>query len=107
MSFANPLALWLLAAALLVLLARRRRPVTRVPVTALHLWAAKGARDAAPLARRIRRHWLALLQAAIAAAIALAIARPLVTSRAPIVAVVVDTSLSMSATSGGPTRLAG
>ena len=102
-----PAALWLLPLALLPLLALRRRPARRVPVATMHLWAAAAMREAAPLARRVRRHWLALLQVAIVgghragrrgAAVAVA--------RRTSAAVVVDTSLSMSARSGGSTRLA-
>ena len=104
--FGIPAALWLVALALLPLLALRRRPATRVPVATMHLWAAVAAREAAPLARRVRRHWVAILQAAIVAAIAIAVARPLWPSRSGVVAVVVDTSLSMSARSGGTSRLA-
>src|SRR5689334_19499733 len=101
-----PAALWLLPLALLPLLALRRRPATRLPVATIHLWSSAGAREAAPLARRVRRHWLAVLQMVIAAAIVVAAARPLWSWSAGIAAVVVDTSLSMSARSGGTTRLA-
>jgi Mg-chelatase subunit ChlD len=101
-----PVALWLLPLALLPLLALRRRPAQRLPVATLHLWLTAAARDAAPLARRVRRHWLAVLQAAIVAAIAMAVARPLWPSGTGVAAVVIDTSLSMSARSGDTTRLA-
>ncbi|HEV8394092.1 MAG TPA: VWA domain-containing protein [Vicinamibacterales bacterium] len=106
MQFGIPAALWLLLLALLPLLALRRRPARRLPVATMHLWAAAAAREAAPLARRVRRHWLALLQAAIVAAIALAVAGPFWPSQPAVAALVVDTSLSMSARSGGTTRLA-
>jgi Mg-chelatase subunit ChlD len=106
MEFGIPAALWLLALALLPLLALRRRPATRLTVATLHLWAAVAAREAAPLARHARRQWIALLQAAVVAAIAVAVAQPFWPWRPGVVAVVVDTSLSMSARSGGSTRLA-
>jgi len=105
MGFANPAALWLLALALVVLLARRRRPTRRVAVAALHLWDAPSAHDTSPLARRFRTHWLLLLQAAVIVAVVLAIARPLWTFRGGSAALVLDTSMSMSARAGGITRL--
>ncbi len=104
MGFANPAALWLLVLALVVLLARRRRPTRRVAVAALHLWNAPSAHDATPLARRFRKHWRLLLQAAVIVAVVLAIARPMWTSRGH-AAVVIDTSMSMSARAGGISRL--
>jgi hypothetical protein len=105
MQFGIPAALWLLGLALLPLLALRRRPAARLPVATMQLWASAAAREAAPLARRVRRHWLAMLQAAIVAAIGLAVAQPLWPWRSGVAAVVVDTSLSMSARSGGASRL--
>ena len=101
-----PAALWLLPLALVPLLALRRRPARRLPVATMHLWTAAAMREAAPLARRVRRQWLAILQAAIAAVIVLAVAGPLWPSRPDVAAVVIDTSLSMSARAGGSTRLA-
>jgi Mg-chelatase subunit ChlD len=106
MRFALPAALWLLPLALLPFLALRRRPARRLPVATIHLWAAATAREAAPLARRFRQHWLAVLQAAVVAALALSVATPLWTSHAGVAALIVDTSLSMSARSGDTTRLA-
>jgi Mg-chelatase subunit ChlD len=106
MRFAIPVALWLLPLALVPLLALRRRPARRVAVATIHLWAAATAREAAPLARRLRHRWMALLHAAIVAALALAIAKPLWISPAGVAALIVDTSLSMSARSGETTRLA-
>ena len=94
MGFAAPIALWLLPLALLPLLALRRRHARRMPVATMHLWAAAAMRDAAPLARRVRRHWLALLQVAVAAAIALAIAGPLWPGH-PAVAAIVTTIVAM------------
>ena len=99
-------ALWLLPLALLPFLARRTRPVRRVAVGAMQFWAAAAARDAAPLPRRLRRHWLALVQASIVAAIVLGLARPWWAPGGDVAAIVMDTSLSMAAVSGGQTRLA-
>src|SRR6185436_6730164 len=101
-----PAALWLLPLALVPLLALRRRPARRLPVATMHLWVAAAMREAAPLARHVRRHWLALLQVVIAAILVLAVAGPLWPSRPGVAAVVIDTSLSMSARTGGSTRLA-
>jgi Ca-activated chloride channel homolog len=105
MQFAFPAALWLLPLALLPLLARRTRPVRRLPVATMPMWAAAAAREAAPVARRLRRHWLAIVQALVVVALVLAIARPQWPTGSNTVAIVVDTSLSMSAVSGGQSRL--
>lgn len=105
MRFAFPVALWLLPLAIVPLLARRTRPVRRLPVATMHFWATGAASSAAPLPRRLRRHAHALVQAAVIAAVVLAIARPSWTWSGGVAAIVVDTSLSMGAVAGGPSRL--
>ena len=106
MRFAFPAALWLLPLALLPLLARKTRPARRLAVGAHQFWAPAVAREAAPLPRRLRRDRVALVQAGIVATIVLALARPWWTPGDDVAAIVMDTSLSMSAVSGGQSRLA-
>ena len=57
------------------------------------------------IARRLRRHWLLLLQAAVLAAIAVSIATPMLASDDRPIAVVLDTSLSMGALHDGTSRI--
>lgn len=107
MDLLNPAALWwLLLAAVLLLLARNRTARPRRPVANLYLWAPPAPSAPAQLAlRRLRRHWLVMLQAAIIAVIVFALARPLVSWRAQPVALIVDVSSSMGARDGEGTRL--
>jgi hypothetical protein len=105
MSWANPTALWLLVALLLLLFVRRRQPQRRLAVANLYLWSAATARDAPSITRRLRRSLLLLLQAAFMAAVVTAIARPSLSLGASHVALVVDVSMSMGARHQSATRL--
>ena len=105
MSWANPTALWLLAAILLLVFARRRKPQQRLAVANLYLWSAATTRDAPSLTRRFRRSLLLLLQAAFMAALIVAIARPLLSFGGGRVALIVDVSMSMGARDQSSTRL--
>jgi hypothetical protein len=105
MSWANPAALWLLAALLLLLFVRRRPPQRRLAVANLYLWSAATAPDAPRLTRRLRRSLLLFLQAAFMAAVIAAIARPLLSFGGGHVAVLVDVSMSMGARHRSATRL--
>jgi Ca-activated chloride channel family protein len=100
MSFAQPIALSLLAAALLVVLLSllRTRRLQR-DVSALFIWET--LRDATAARTQILRRLfdpLLLLQLALLIALVLALAQPLWTSRSPAwarLAIVVDSSASM------------
>jgi hypothetical protein len=102
--FLNPSAFILILFLLLLLLAQRRRTRTRVRVGNLFLWREAIRNETATLTRRIRRHWLLILQTACLIAIIVALARPMI-SGGDLVAIVLDTSLSMSAAEEGGTRL--
>lgn len=111
MTFLAPWGLLLgaLAAPLVALYFLRVRR-TRLKVPSLLLWQelAKTEKLATPF-QKFQRNWLLLLQLLLLALLALAMARPAVRSEAaPIrsVVLVVDTSASMGATDGSPTRLA-
>ena len=105
MSLANPHALWLLLLLPIPLLLSKRRAERRLAVSNLFLWKASIDREApAVKVRSLRRHWLVALQMAIIGATVLAIARPVVASRAETVAVVFDLSASMAARDGSGTR---
>jgi len=99
MAMANPGALWLLLViAAWLLLGRNQRARPQRPVGNLYLWSQPASSAPAHVAiRRIRRHWLILLQAAIMAALVLALARPTLSWQAPRVALVLDVSASMQA----------
>jgi hypothetical protein len=105
MRFANPAALALLLLILLLLFTRRRQAHVRVPIGNLYLWKEAVSRDVTPMARRLRRYWLQLLQAAVLAAIAISIATPMLASDDRPIAVVLDTSLSMGARHDGTSRI--
>src|SRR5688572_23139736 len=97
MRLEHPAALALILLTLLLLFTKRRRTLRRVPVANLYLWNDAAPSDAAALARRLRRHWLVIVQAAFLAAVALAIAQPIVASHPRTVAVILDRSVSMGA----------
>ena len=104
MGLEHPAALALLPLILLLLFTRRRRAQRRVPVANLYLWNEAAPSDATALARRLRRHWLVIVQAAFLAAVALAIAQPIVASHPRTVAVILDRSISMGARQDSATR---
>src|SRR5687768_10389508 len=97
MRLEHPAALALVLLILLLLLTKRRRSQRRLPVANLYLWNDAARSDATALARRVRRHWLIIVQAAFLAAVALAIAQPIVASNPRTVAIVLDRSISMGA----------
>ncbi|HUK34809.1 MAG TPA: BatA domain-containing protein, partial [Vicinamibacterales bacterium] len=106
MLFASPHALWLLFLLPVPLLLSRRPHARRHSVSNLYLWRTSTDPDALSLTpRSLRRRWLVLVQMATLAAIAIALARPMVSARAERVAFVFDLSSSMSARDGGATRL--
>ncbi|MGE0593045.1 MAG: VWA domain-containing protein [Vicinamibacterales bacterium] len=97
MTLTSPAALWLLALAVLLLFARRRRPAVRTRVGTLALWQQISRNDASRLSTRVRRHWLLVLQVLVVVAAVLALARPMLSWQRARVALVVDTSSSMGA----------
>ena len=103
----NPAALWLLLlVALILLLPRRPSARVRRPVGNLYLWTQPVARDPVALAlRRLRRHWLLLLQAAFMVAVIAALARPVLSWHPKQIVLIVDVSASMGALDGDGTRL--
>lgn len=103
----NPAALWLLLlVALILLLPRRPSARVRRPVGNLYLWTQPVARDPVALAlRRLRRHWLLLLQAAFMVAVIAALARPVLSWHPKQIVLIVDVSASMGALDGDVTRL--
>jgi Ca-activated chloride channel homolog len=101
----QPSALWLLLAILLLLFARSTIPQQRLTVANLFLWADLESRKASALSRRLRRHWLLLLQAAFVAVVVVTLARPLVSFGGHRIAIVLDVSMSMGAIDGEVTRL--
>ncbi len=106
MQLLNPGALWYLALALVVLLVRRRRARRHLVVSNLYLWHEALRPERMQFAfTRIRRHWLALLQAAVIIAAIAALARPVVSWQPPRVVFIVDVSASMGAREQTSTRL--
>lgn len=104
MRLEHPAALALvLFVGLLIFLSRRTVHAKRT-VGNLYLWHEATSTDAGALTRRIRRHWLLILQALFVCAVAAAIARPMLDIEAP-VTLVVDASASMGAREGGVTRM--
>jgi hypothetical protein len=104
MHLASPLALVLLLLLPLIFLARTTQPQERRRVSHLAFWKEAAATGVLSPARRLRRDWLLLLQAAFIAAVVVALARPFVVS-GHTVAVVIDVSMSMSARREGVSRL--
>src|SRR6476660_6012916 len=105
MSLANPYALWLLILLPVPLLLSKRRSEHRRAVSNLFLWKAASDPGAPTLkVRSWRRQWLVALQMAIIGATVLALAQPVVASRAERVALIFDLSASMSARDGRGTR---
>jgi Ca-activated chloride channel family protein len=101
----QPRALWLLLAILLLLFARSTIPEQRIAVANLFLWADLESRKASALSRRLRRHWLLLLQAAFVAVVVVTLARPLISFGGQRSVIVLDLSMSMGALDGPVTRL--
>ena len=95
----NPAALVLMLCVLLIFFTRPRSTRLRLPVANLYLWQDASSSRTTALARRVRRHWLSILQAAFLSVIVIAMATPLVPRAAP-VAVILDASLSMGARHG-------
>lgn len=106
MTWESPAALWLLAIVPLLLLARRRRPTTRVVVGNLFLWRGADASDAPSIARRFRRSWQVVLQMAAVSALIAALAAPAWWTAGGHVVFIVDRSLSMNALDNGRSRSA-
>lgn len=104
MTWLNPAALWLLLLLPLLFLARRRRARERVMVGNLPLWTSVTARQVPAFSASLRRHRPIVLQCAIMAALAVAVAGPRLSYRSH-VAIVVDTSMSMGTRNGEATRL--
>lgn len=105
MDLASPSALWLLALLPLLLLARRRQPRSRLRVSHLPFWTAAATTLAAAPAKRIRRDWLLILQAAFLLALVVALAGPQVPLPGHGTAIVIDVSMSMAAREGAGSRL--
>ena len=107
MAIGNPAALWLLLViAAWLLLGRHQRARAQRSVGNLYLWSEPASSAPAHVAfRRLRRHWLIFLQAAIMAALVVALARPTFSWRAPRVALVLDVSASMGARSPEGVRI--
>ena len=104
MSFANPLALWLLSAIPAVLLFHFYRVQRRaVRVTTLRFWEPVARDQGATRAawRRFKPNWLLLFQLLAVLALVLALARPTLTLDVvgwPRLVLIIDTSASMKAT---------
>lgn len=106
MTLLTPGALWLLPLVLVVLLVRRRQVRRHLAVSNLYLWREPSRPERMQFAlARIRRHRLALLQAAFMIAVVMALARPVVSWQPPRVVFIVDVSASMAARDNGSTRL--
>jgi hypothetical protein len=101
----QPTALWLLATIALLFFARSTTPRQRVAVANLFLWADLESRTTSAISRRVRRHWLLILQAAFVAVVAIALARPLISFGGHRSAIIIDVSMSMGAREGSATRL--
>jgi hypothetical protein len=101
----QPTALWLLASIVLLFFARSTTPRRRIAVANLFLWADLESRTTSAISRRVRRHWLLILQAAFVTLIAVALARPLISFGGYRSAIVIDASMSMGARDGSATRL--
>jgi Mg-chelatase subunit ChlD len=103
----HPSALWLLVLLPIpLLLARRRTPARRLAVANLYLWQSRIQHETArPTLRRIRRHWLVVLQTAFLATLVAALARPTLAISGTRMAFVVDVSGSMAAREGPVSRL--
>lgn len=107
MQIGNPAALWLLLViAAWLLLGRNQTARPRRPVGNLYLWSQPASSAPVDVAlRRVRRHWLILLQAALLTLLVLALARPSFSWQGPRVALVIDVSASMAARESGGTRM--
>ena len=105
MTWEQPTALWLLLTIVLLLFARSRTPQQRIAVANLFLWADLETRQMSDLSRRLRRHWLVILQAAFVACVVIALARPVISFGGQPIAIVLDVSMSMGARDGAVTRL--
>ncbi len=107
MDFLNPAALWLLPLAGVPLLLVRRRPeLGRLAVSSVQLWrAADPLEPAQPSVRRVRRDWLAIIQALFLLAIVVALARPSIAGLVPRAAFILDVSASMGTRQDQVTRL--
>jgi hypothetical protein len=101
----QPTALWLLLTIVLLLFARRTTPQQRIAVANLFLWADLESLNTSALSRRLRRHWLLILQTAFVACVVIALARPLISFGGQRIAIVLDVSMSMGARDGSVTRL--
>lgn len=107
MRFANPTALWLLTLIVVVLLARRRQARARRTVGNLYLWPDPPHDQPLRIAvTRLRRHLLAVIQAALIAALVLTLAGAALEWRPERVGLVIDASASMAASADGTSRLA-
>lgn len=107
MRFASPTALWLLTLVLVVLLARRRQARARRMVGNLYLWPELPHDQPLRIAvTRLRRHLLAVIQAALIAALVLTLAGAALEWRPERVGLVIDVSASMAASADGMSRLA-
>lgn len=112
MSFAEPLGLLgLLALPVIVVLHLLRQRVRREPIPSLRLWAQMEKEVRGSRFRRIPLTWVLLLQLLAALVLTGALARPQLPRAVQVEAarrllLLVDTSLSMSATDAAPTRLA-
>ena len=111
MTFANPAGLWLLALALPILvlhMLRPRREEVKVPSTFLWREIAVAVSGARPW-QRLRPSLLLLAQLLAVVGLALAVARPVRLTEAPVAdhtVFIIDASGSMAAKDGDPDRLA-
>jgi hypothetical protein len=105
LTLTQPAALWLLLALIALLLVRRIPPRRQQPIATLHLWAGLDQAQQPALSHRLRRHHLALLQAAFIVLLVLALAKPQVALSRLDVALVLDASMSMGATDGARRRI--
>ncbi|MGH9110859.1 MAG: vWA domain-containing protein, partial [Acidimicrobiales bacterium] len=111
MRFSHPGALWLLALAVPVVLLHMLRPRRQeVEVSSTYLWRELAAPVAAARPwQRLRPNLLLLLQVLAVVGLALAAARPVRLTDAPVAdhtVFIVDASGSMAAKDGDPDRLA-
>ena len=110
MRFANPVGLWLLALALPVLALHVLRPRRqRATVSSTFLWRGLHRPvSAAQPWQKLRASWLLALQLLAVAVLAAAVARPVRLTAGGLArhtVFVIDTSGSMAAVDGSPTRL--